>query len=83
MFVHGCFWHQHKDARNPHSRRPARISGPQNSRATRPRDADSRKKLRKIGRRVLVIWECEIRTRDLLAAKLKRFLDKSTLTLIR
>jgi len=57
--------------------------GRKNSRATRPRDADSRKKLRKIGRRVLVIWECEIRTRDLLAAKLKRFLDKSTLTLIR
>jgi DNA mismatch endonuclease (patch repair protein) len=40
------------------------------------RDAENRKTLRKIGWRVLVIWECEIRNREVLAEKLKRFLNK-------
>jgi DNA mismatch endonuclease (patch repair protein) len=78
IFVHGCFWHQHKGCSK--STQPATRKNFWAAKLSRnmSRDAENRRNLRKIGWRVLVIWECEIRNRDLLADKLKRFLDKST-----
>lgn len=68
VFVHGCFWHRHVGCR--YSKLPA----------TRPefwkakldgnvdRDARAVQALRAMGWRVLVIWECAIRDRDVLSA---------------
>lgn len=68
VFVHGCFWHRHMGCR--YSKLPA----------TRPefwkakldgnvdRDARAVQALRAMGWRVLVIWECAIRDRDVLSA---------------
>jgi len=74
IFVHGCFWHGHD------CRRGARI--PVNNRAywtakiarNRARDAGHRAALEARDWRWLVIWECELKDRAALEARLRRFL---------
>jgi DNA mismatch endonuclease, patch repair protein len=72
IFVHGCFWHRHKKC----------------SRATTPstnkkywnkkfedniaRDKKKIRELKKLGWKVLIIWECETEKRDYLIEKLSR-----------
>jgi DNA mismatch endonuclease (patch repair protein) len=76
VFVHGCFWHQHKGCR--------RATVPKSNRAFwRPklkrntvRDTEQLRAIRKCGWRAMVIWECELKKERRLAAKLSRFLAK-------
>jgi len=64
IFVHGCFWHQHREckaARIPKSSFSgvdwrAKLEG--NAR----RDRRSARKLRAAGWRVLTVWECAVKT---------------------
>jgi DNA mismatch endonuclease (patch repair protein) len=59
IFVHGCFWHRHAGCRNcttPTNRREwwlAKLNG------NAARDKLHQAALRKLGWRVMVIWECE------------------------
>jgi DNA mismatch endonuclease (patch repair protein) len=61
IFVHGCFWHQHRGCRKaklPKTRRQfweTKLSG------NKARDRRKIAKLRASGWRVLVIWECHLR----------------------
>jgi DNA mismatch endonuclease Vsr len=59
IFVHGCFWHRHQGCKNcttPTNRREwwlAKLNG------NAARDKRHQAALRKLGWRVMVIWECE------------------------
>jgi DNA mismatch endonuclease (patch repair protein) len=74
VFVHGCFWHQHKGCR--------RASLPQSNidywhpklARNAVRDAKQIAALKANGWRALVIWECEIKDEKWLTARLRRFL---------
>lgn len=64
VFVHGCFWHQHRnciEASSPQTNRRYWI--PKLSRNVE-RDVEHMKALRRLKYRVAVCWECEI-LRDL------------------
>ena len=62
IFVHGCFWHRHEDpacrlARLPKSRPEfwtPKLDG------NRFRDRVQQEKLRTLGWRVVVVWECQM-----------------------
>lgn len=77
IFVHGCFWHQHKGCkggRMPKSRVEYWVSKLERN---VERDRQSKAALKKMGWRVLVVWECEInktlpKTVSKLAAKLTK-----------
>ena len=75
IFVHGCFWHRHSGcalARLPKSRLEfwaAKLN------ANRIRDQQNERKLRALGWRVMVIWECQIANVERLAARVGRFLN--------
>lgn len=60
VFVHGCFWHQHKGCK--YATMPA--TNPefwsQKLQANCARDMLNEEKLRALGWKVLVIWECQI-----------------------
>jgi len=74
IFVHGCFWHGHKDC----------------SRATRPtsniefwnkkidgnmnRDAIIQKTLKSLGWKILIIWQCQTRDKKILLELLEKFM---------
>ena len=75
IFVHGCFWHQH--------RRCAR-SKPPSSRtdywlpkleANRQRDQRNVRALRKLGWKVMTIWECQLKNRERVCSRLSNFLN--------
>jgi DNA mismatch endonuclease (patch repair protein) len=76
IFVHGCFWHRHGE-RCEYTRWPKsklsfwRPKLEQNRR----RDEIVGRKLRRLGWRVLTVWECQLRSRELLAAKVRAFLE--------
>jgi DNA mismatch endonuclease (patch repair protein) len=75
IFVHGCFWHQHDIgctlAHVPRSNlgywRPK-------LKRNKARDCANCDALRSAGWKVLVIWECELKTVRELAKTIKRFL---------
>jgi DNA mismatch endonuclease, patch repair protein len=74
VFVHGCFWHGHeckRGARIPKANRDywqAKIA------RNRARDTKNQESLYNMGWRVLVVWECETKDYEALAAKLRDFL---------
>lgn len=73
LFVHGCFWHRHPGCR--YSTTPASnqefwlAKFDDNVR----RDREAVKKLKKVGWRVFVVWECQITDKilDALFRKIK------------
>jgi DNA mismatch endonuclease (patch repair protein) len=78
IFVHGCFWHRHTNcrlARLPKSKLNYWV--PKLERNAE-RDAKNQRALRKLGWRVLVVWECQLRTPSRLAARISTFLEKTT-----
>jgi DNA mismatch endonuclease (patch repair protein) len=64
VFVHGCFWHGHtcRQGRLPSTN--VEYWKPKIAR-NRARDARKERALKDLGWRVLVVWECQFRTRDL------------------
>lgn len=75
IFVHGCFWHQHKGC--PLAKRPASNTEYWNRKLDEniKRDKLNIRKLRRTGWRVLIIWQCETNNLIMLERKLKRFLN--------
>ena len=67
VFVHGCFWHRHRGCRNcttPTNRREWWVAKLEGNAA---RDRVRAKELRKLGWRVVVVWECETEKPEKLA----------------
>lgn len=65
IFVHGCFWHQHK--RCKYAVMPKSNTGfwKEKLLKNRERDRTNILKLKKSGWRVLTVWECSLRTQKL------------------
>lgn len=65
VFVHGCFWHNHEDCRfaKMPTTRPEFWQGKLTSNVAR--DAKAVAELLALGWRVLVVWECFLRTTKL------------------
>ena len=75
VFVHGCFWHRHQGC-------PASSTPTQNAEfwkekfeANVRRDRRKARELRKLGFRVMVVWECQTKSADK-RARLQRRLDR-------
>jgi DNA mismatch endonuclease, patch repair protein len=59
VFVHGCFWHQHPGCgRQPKSRTEFWIKKLSQN---RERDLRNQQKLRRLGWRILIVWECQLK----------------------
>lgn len=79
IFVHGCYWHRHENpecklARLPKSRIDFWLPKLE---ANAHRDAVSQAELVRMGWKILVVWECELRDRPLLESSIRSFLDDS------
>jgi DNA mismatch endonuclease (patch repair protein) len=60
VFVHGCFWHQHAHCgtgKVPQSNRGYWLK---KLRRNIERDAEARRELRRLGWKVMTIWECQV-----------------------
>jgi DNA mismatch endonuclease (patch repair protein) len=75
IFIHGCFWHLHKNCRA--ARRPSSNVEYWELKLKRnvERDKKNRKKLKALGWNTLVVWECELKNPDAVFSALMRFLN--------
>ena len=76
IFVHGCFWHGHKGC--PRSKRPTSNKNFWQYKLDKNIERDKRQqnKLKNLGWKYLVIWQCEANRMDPLQKKIRIFLDK-------
>jgi DNA mismatch endonuclease (patch repair protein) len=74
--VRGCFWHQHKGCIDSHIPKTKISYWRLKLRRNVWRDARNLKELKRLGWRVLVVWECQVKSSkaERLQARLKRFL---------
>ena len=75
VFVHGCFWHRHQGcprATTPASRQEYWLP---KFRRTVDRDWKNQEELQRRGWNVLVVWECETKDMQKLAAQLPQLID--------
>ena len=75
IFVHGCFWHRHSGcalARLPKSRLDFWVPKLEGN---RKRDERNKRELRRMGWKVLTVWECELKKPARLTGRVRRFLD--------
>jgi DNA mismatch endonuclease (patch repair protein) len=76
IFVHGCFWHGHECARG--KRVPKTNTAYWTAKISRncARDAAARQKLRELGWKVSVVWECELKDAGRVFRRLSLFLGQ-------
>ncbi|MDR3791833.1 MAG: DNA mismatch endonuclease Vsr [Terracidiphilus sp.] len=75
VFVHGCFWHRHKNCKEATMPASRREYWEMKLERNATRDKRNNSALRKLGWRVLVVWECQLKTPERVESRLKRFLD--------
>jgi len=70
IFVHGCFWHGHhcKAGKLPETNKEFWESKIDSSIG---RDKKNQRELKKLGWKIIVIWQCELKKKELRAKKLK------------
>lgn len=76
IFVHGCFWHRHggcKVATTPKTNTEFWIEKFDRNVV---RDARTREQLERLGWRVIVVWECELRSANQVAGAVRRVADE-------
>jgi DNA mismatch endonuclease, patch repair protein len=75
VFIHGCFWHQHKRCKQyvmPKTRLEFWLP---KLYLNVVRDVRNKRKLQKAGWKVLTLWECELKNKQKLSERLQRFLE--------
>lgn len=59
VLVHGCFWHRHPRCRYAYNPKSNTTFWKQKFAANVLRDQQDRRRLRKLGWRVILVWECQ------------------------
>lgn len=70
IFVHGCFWHQHKNCKIAHIPKSRSTYWREKLERNIKRDENNLLKLKAKGWTVIVIWECETRNLSRLLSRL-------------
>lgn len=73
IFVHGCFWHGHEGCRRGRVPTRNRTFWEEKFRRNRARDARKISELKRMGYRVLVVWECQLDDIEALEHRLRNF----------
>jgi DNA mismatch endonuclease, patch repair protein len=62
LFVHGCFWHTHAGCPRASKPKSNITYWARKLRRNQERDAQTSGELKKLGYRILVLWECELKS---------------------
>jgi DNA mismatch endonuclease (patch repair protein) len=75
IFVHGCFWHRHRNCRYATSPKTHPEFWEAKFAANVVRDRRARRELRRMDWAVLTVWQCELKKPDRLTERLDDFLS--------
>lgn len=68
IFVHGCFWHRHNCPRGRSLPKACAGFWAKKFSTNRQRDRKVRQSLKRLGWRVMIVWECELLRESTLAS---------------
>ena len=74
IFVHGCFWHRHKGCSNATMPSTNQDFWKEKFSQNVKRDKREQLKLKRLGWKVIVIWECELKEISFLETRLKKII---------
>ena len=74
IFVHGCFWHQHKGCKRSNIPKTNKSYWVTKLERNKKRDALHKKELKKMDWKTIVVWECEIKTPEKLGKRLLKLI---------
>ncbi len=76
IFVHGCFWHCHKNC--PKSALPTtnRAFWENKIRRNVERDKENQQKLKNLGWKIITVWQCRIKNKKLFEKTMKKVVEK-------
>lgn len=72
ILVNGCFWHRHPKCKYAYTPKTRTEFWLEKFRGNVTRDRQVRSDLRKLGWRVMVIWECKVKDTESLKHRLKK-----------
>jgi DNA mismatch endonuclease (patch repair protein) len=72
VFVHGCFWHRHKNCERASTPTTNRDYWLPKFERTVARDKTILREVRRLGWRAVVVWECELRNPEKLIRRILR-----------
>jgi len=78
IFVHGCFWHGHKNCRRAKLPETNADFWKNKIKKNKLRDTKDIKTLKTLGWKSLTIWQCELKNSLKVQIKLKKFLKAAT-----
>ena len=81
IFVHGCFWHRHSGCHLASTPRSNTLFWNAKFEATIKRDAAQRRKLKRLGWGVLVIWQCQLKDLDQVLSRTRAFLSQPSVAI--
>jgi DNA mismatch endonuclease (patch repair protein) len=74
IFVHGCFWHRHAGCRRTTTPKANRAFWEAKFEANIMRDRRAIRDLKRLGYRVVVIWECRVNASDRITSQVSAIL---------
>ena len=74
IFISGCFWHRHKCPNGRRLPKSRKKWWREKLERNRKRDQAQQRKLYRMGWRVMVVWECQLKKLDIVERRIKRFL---------
>ena len=70
IFVHGCFWHRHENCKYSSTPKTRVQFWEKKFNSNILRDLENQKKIKDIGLRSIIVWECELNNKKELEKKL-------------
>ena len=64
IFVHGCFWHRHQNCKYASNPKTRREFWEKKFKENIERDKKTQEKLKNLGWKTKIVWECEIKDKD-------------------
>lgn len=74
ILVHGCFWHRHRGCKYAYKPKSRIEFWKEKFRQNIERDRRKTREMKKLGWRVIVVWECELEDQESLTKKLQDLL---------
>ena len=76
IFVHGCFWHGHEGCKRSKLPETNKVFWRNKINTTKERDLIKFTHLKEMGWNIIIIWQCEIKTKKKQKERLKKLIDE-------
>lgn len=75
IYVHGCFWHFHEACPGGHMPKTNSNYWELKFEKNLARDKNNLQELQRLGWQVVVIWECELKNKDMITKKINELIS--------